>query len=124
MFNAYSECKGINKLVIFGEFLREKTELNERNKAFLTPDPAKEMIVTFFTKPIGESGTKYMTATKIAAKFAPYLKISPTKVGIAMAEMGFEQVRTREGRFWKVAERPGNEIDSRMPGEKPEPMPF
>ena len=57
MFNAYSECKGINKLVIFGEFLREKTELNERNKASLTPDPAKEMIVTFFTKPIGESVT-------------------------------------------------------------------
>ena len=43
--------------LILGEFLREKTELNERNKAFLTPDPAKEMIVTFFTKPIGESVT-------------------------------------------------------------------
>ena len=57
MFNAYSECKDTNKLVNFGEFLREKTELNERNKAFLTPDPAKEMIVTFFTKPIGESVT-------------------------------------------------------------------
>ena len=57
VFNAYSECKGTNKLVNFGEFLREKTELNERNKAFLTPDPAKEMIVTFFTKPIGESVT-------------------------------------------------------------------
>ena len=62
-----------------------KNWANERNKAFLTPDPAKEMIVTFFTKPIGESETKYMTATKIAGKFAPYLKISPTKVGIAMA---------------------------------------
>ena len=34
--------------LILGEFLREKTELNERNKAFLTPDPAKEMIITFF----------------------------------------------------------------------------
>ena len=57
VFNAKSECKGTNKLVNFGEFLREKTEFNERNKAFLTPDPAKEMIVTFFTKPIGESVT-------------------------------------------------------------------
>ena len=56
MINAKSECKGTNKLN-FGEFLREKTEFNERNKAFLTPDPAKEMIVTFFTKPIGESVT-------------------------------------------------------------------
>ena len=99
-------------------------ELNERNRDFQTPDPATEMIVTFFTHPRSEAETKYMTATKIAAKFMPYIKISPTKIGIAMAELGYEQVRNNKGRFWKVAERPGNEIDSRMPGEESEPMPF
>ena len=65
-------------------------ELNERNKAYMTPDPAKEMIVTYFTIPRTE----------------------------------FEQVRTYKGRFWKVADRPEKEIDSRLPGDEPEPLPF
>ena len=83
-----------------------------------------EMIVTFFVHPRSEAETKYLTASKIAAKFMPFIKISPTKIGHAMAKLGFEQVHTKHGRFWKVAERPGNEIDSRLPGEEPEPMPF
>ena len=99
-------------------------ELNERNKQFLTPDPATEMIVTYFTIPRTESETKYMTASKIAAKFSPCLKISSTRIGIAMANLGFEQVRTKKGRFWKVADRPEKEIDSRLPGDEPEPLPF
>ena len=56
----------------------------------MTPDPAKEMIVTYFTIPRTE----------------------------------FEQVRTYKGRFWKVADRPEKEIDSRLPGDEPEPLPF
>ena len=99
-------------------------ELNERNKQFLTPDPATEMIVTYFTIPRTESETKYMTASKIAAKFAPRLTISATKIGIALANLGYEQMRNKNGRFWKVADRPEKEIDSRMPGEEPEPLPF
>ena len=99
-------------------------ELNERNKQFLTPDPATEMIVTYFTIPRTESETKYMTASKIAAKFSPRLTISPTKIGIALANLGFEQARNGKGRFWKVADRPEKEIDSRMPGDEPEPLPF
>ena len=102
----------------------EIQRLNNRNRDFLTPDPATEMIITFYTIPRTESETKYMTASKIAARFAPYLKVSPTKIGIALTELGYEQVRTKKGRFWKVAERPANEIDSRLPSDNPEPMPF
>ena len=65
-----------------------------------------------------------MTASKIAAKFAPRLTISATKIGIALANLGYEQMRNKNGRFWKVADRPEKEIDSRMPGEEPEPLPF
>lgn len=65
-----------------------------------------------------------MTASKIAIRFAPFIKISPTKIGIALSELGYDQVRTKNGRFWKVAERPGNEIDSRLPGEESESLPF
>ena len=56
-----------------------------------------------------------MTASRIAEYFAPQMKLSPTKIGIAMANLGFEQVRGRGGRFWLVAERPQSEIDSSVP---------
>ena len=44
-----------------------------------------------------------------------YMKINPTKIGQALADLGFEQIRRKNGRFWKVAERPQSEIDSRIP---------
>ena len=65
-----------------------------------------------------------MTVSKIAARFMPLIKVSPSKIGIALANLGFEQARNGKGRFWKVADRPEKEIDSRMPGEEPEPLPF
>ena len=65
-----------------------------------------------------------MTASKIAARFMPLIKVSPTKIGIALANLGFEQVRTYKGRFWKVADRPEKEIENRLPGDEPEPLPF
>ena len=93
--------------------------LNDHNRTFLAPDPAQEMIVTFFRKPRTEAETKYMTATKIAAKFAMYIKLNPTKIGAALTELGYEQIRTHRGRFWKVAERPVCDIDSHLPDEDP-----
>ena len=89
--------------------------LNEHNRSFMAPDPATELIVTYFMHPRSESETKYMTATKIAARFAPAVKIASNKIGLAMAELGYEQVRTHNGRFWKVAERPQCDIDSSIP---------
>ncbi|MDD6895016.1 MAG: VapE family protein [Prevotellaceae bacterium] len=89
--------------------------LNEHNRSFMAPDPATEFIVTYYMHPRTEAETKYLTATKIAARFAPYLKVSPTKIGLAMAELGFEQIRRKTGRFWKVAERPQCDIDSSIP---------
>ena len=90
-------------------------KLNEHNRNFMAPDPATELIVTYFMHPRSEAETKYMTATKIAARFAPAVKLSSTKVGLAMAELGFEQHRQKNGRFWKVAERPQCDIDSCIP---------
>ena len=74
--------------------------------------------------PRTEAETKYMTSSKIAARFAPYMKISPRSIGMALNDLGFEQVRVHAGRFWKVAERPVAEIDSRIPDEKPDEMDF
>ena len=38
-----------------------------------------------------------------------------TKIGQALADLGFEQIRRKNGRFWKVAERPQVDIDNRIP---------
>ena len=61
-----------------------------------------------------------MTASKIAARFAPYMKINPTKIGLALADLGFEQIRRKNGRFWKLYERPASDIGNVLPdGEEP-----
>ena len=101
--------------------------LNEHNRSFMAPDPATELIVTYYMRPRTEAETKYMTATKIAERFAPAIKISPNKIGQALTELGYDQVRTHNGRFWKVAERPQCDIDSSIPEadkDKEEDMPF
>ena len=37
---------------------------------------------------------------------------------MALGELGFEQVRTNKGRFWKVAERPVKDIDHNLPDDE------
>ena len=81
----------------------------------MAPDAATEMIVTYYCLPRSEAETKYLTATKISARFAPSVKISPTKIGLSMSALGFEQVRLKSGRYWKVAERPQCDIDNKIP---------
>ena len=36
-------------------------------------------------------------------------------VGVALADLGFEQIRRKNGRFWKVTERPQVDLDNRIP---------
>lgn len=101
--------------------------LNEHNRSFMAPDPATELIVTYFMHPRTEAETKYMTATKIAARFAPAIKMIPNRIGQALTELGYEQVRTHNGRFWKVAERPPRDIDNSIPdtdNSEEEDLPF
>lgn len=90
-------------------------ELNRRNRRYEAPNPAEEMILTHFFLPRTSSETRYFTSTQIAARFAPLVRLSPTKVGRAMATLGFEQERTYNGRFWKVAERMPAEIGYKIP---------
>ena len=67
----------------------EIRQLNEHNRDYQAPDPAMELIVTYFRKPRTEAETLYMTATKIAAKFAPLVKISSVRIGMALGEFGY-----------------------------------
>ena len=96
----------------------EVHELNQRNRRFEAPNPAEEMVLTHFFQPRSPAELRYLTATQIAARFAPWVKISPTKISRAMTALGFEMVRTHSGKFWKVAERQPAEIGYRLPDGK------
>ena len=65
----------------------------------------------------GQCPTHFSQATSETRLFRRTLTCSQyrsTKIGQALADLGFEQIRRENGRFWKVAERPQVDIDNRI----------
>ncbi len=94
---------------------QEVDALNDRNRRFEAPNPAKELILMYFKKPAALEKGKYYTATQIVARFGPAVRLNVVQVGRAMKELGFESVHTRNGRYWIVEERTANEMNSILP---------
>ena len=42
-------------------------------------------------------------------------RLSAVQVGKALQDMGFQQYRTKHGRFWKLFERPASDIGNIVP---------
>ena len=105
----------------------EVAKLNKRNRAYETPNVARELISTRYRKPCENEKPVYLTASDIVARFGGQVRLSPVQVGKALQDMGIEQYRTRDGRFWKLYERPASDIGNVLPdGEEPpqKDMPF
>ena len=105
----------------------EIAKLNTRNRAYETPNLARELIATRYRKPGENEKAVYLTASDIVARFGGQVRLSPVQVGKALQDMGFEKYRTRDGRFWKLYERPASDIGNVLPnGEEPpqKDMPF
>ena len=94
---------------------QEIAELNERNRAYETPNLARELIATRYRKPMDEEKVVYLTASDIVARFGGQVRLSAIQVGKALQDMGIEQHRTRHGRFWKLYERPASDIGHVVP---------
>ena len=78
-------------------------------------------------KPGENEKAVYLTASDIVARFGGQVRLSPVQVGKALQDMGFEQYRTRDGRFWKLYERPASDIGNVLPDDVDIPkddMPF
>ena len=106
---------------------KEIAKLNTRNRAYETPNLARELIATRYRKPGENEKAVYLTASDIVARFGGQVRLSPVQVGKALQDMGIEQYRTRDGRFWKLYERPASDIGNVLPdGEEPpqKDMPF
>ena len=105
----------------------EVAKLNKRNRAYETPNLARELIATRYRKPCENEKAVYLTASDIVARFGGQVRLSAVQVGKALQDMGIEQYRTRDGRFWKLYERPASDIGNVLPdGEEPsqKDMPF
>ena len=93
----------------------EIARLNTRNRTYETPNLARELISTRYRKPGENEKPVYLTASDIVARFGGQVRLSPVQVGKALQDMGFQQYRTKHGRFWKLFERPASDIGNIVP---------
>ena len=56
-----------------------------------------------------------MKRPHIVARFGGAMHLNAIQVGKALQNLGFEQHRTRDGRFWIVKERPVTDIGKFLP---------
>ena len=83
--------------------------------------------LSVYRKPCENEKAVYLTASDIVARFGSQVRLSPVQVGKALQDMGFEKYRTRDGRFWKLYERPASDIGNVLPDDVDIPkddMPF
>ena len=93
----------------------EIARLNTRNRTYETPNLARELISTRYRKPGENEKPVYLTASDIVARFGGQVRLSPVQVGKALQDMGFQQYRTKHGRFWKLFERPASDVGNIVP---------
>ena len=94
----------------------EIAAINDMNREFETPDTAREFIVTHFRRPRELEPSLYLTASQIAARFPPQMKVSALGVSRVMRELGFTLQRNKLGRFWCVCEIQPADIGRALPG--------
>lgn len=93
----------------------EIDELNQRNRRFETPNPARELILAYYRKPCGLEKGRYITASQIVARFGNSIRMTTAQVGRILKELKFERLHTCNGNFWLVAERTTDEIATILP---------
>ena len=93
----------------------EIARLNTRNRTYETPNLARELISTRYRKPGENEKPVYLTASDIVARFGGQVRLSAVQVGKALQDMGFQQYRTKHGRFWKLFERPASDVGNIVP---------
>ena len=85
---------------------------------FEVPRPEYELILTYYRKPVGLERGVYTTSSQIIGRFGnTSLRLSLQKVGRAMRELGFRQVKASNANYWVVVERTTEEVQHLLPAE-------
>jgi predicted P-loop ATPase len=96
----------------------EIQQLRGHVQQFEVPRPEYELILTFYRKPVGLERGVYTTSSQIIGRFGnTSLRLSLQKVGRAMRELGFRQVKASNANYWVVVERTTEEVQHLLPAE-------
>lgn len=93
----------------------EIEELNNANRRFETPNPARELILMHYRQPAGYEKGSYVTASQIVARFGGSIRLNAVQVGRSLKELGYTNTRTKSGTIWLVVERTTDEMKSILP---------
>lgn len=93
----------------------EIREINMNNKRFESPNPAKELLLTYYRKPADGEKSIPITSSQILARFGGAIRLTTSQIGRALRNLNFEYSHTRNGNFWLVVERTTDEIRNTLP---------
>ena len=94
----------------------EIQQLRGHVQQFEVPRPEYELILTYYRKPVGLERGTYITISQIISRFgSTSLRLTATKAGRAMRELGFQQVKASNANYWVVVERTAEEVQHLLP---------
>mgnify|MGYP000813990921 FL=1 len=116
----YSQTYALYQDVNFRYWFTDKEiqQLRGHVQQFEVPRPEYELILTYYRKPMGLERGVYTTSSQIIGRFGnTLLRLSLQKVGRAMRELGFRQVKASNANYWVVVERTTEEVQHLLPAE-------
>ena len=116
----YSQTYALYQDINFRYWFTDKEiqQLHGHVQQFEVPRPEYELILTYYRKPVGLERGVYTTSSQIIGRFGnTSLRLSLQKVGRAMRELGFRQVKASNANYWVVVERTTEEVQHLLPAE-------
>lgn len=116
----YSQTYALYQDINFRYWFTDKEiqQLRGHVQQFEVPHPEYELILTYYRKPVGLERGVYTTSSQIIGRFGnTSLRLSLQKVGRAMRELGFRQVKASNANYWVVVERTTEEVQHLLPAE-------
>lgn len=116
----YSQTYALYQDINFRYWFTDKEiqQLRGHVQQFEVPRLEYELILTYYRKPVGLERGVYTTSSQIIGRFGnTSLRLSLQKVGRAMRELGFRQVKASNANYWVVVERTTEEVQHLLPAE-------
>ena len=115
----YSQALALYKSGFQYWFTKEEIqELNRHNRQFETPHLERELVSLYFRVPMESENGMFMTSARAIQIIGTGIsqKLSPTRVGLAFNELGFQRVRYHGIRGYLVIQRTAKDMQAYQKG--------